>query len=84
MNVAYYLEEALYMENHEYSKQLQLEIKILEQKIISYQMDLIKVGSRYNALKIQEKWIKELGQDLENQLAEDVKQKAIYQKFLAS
>ena len=72
------------MENHEYSKQLQLEIKILEQKIISYQMDLIKVGSRYNALKIQEKWIKELGQDLENQLAEDVKQKAIYQKFLAS
>lgn len=65
-------------------KLLQQEMDNLDQKIVSYQMDLIKLGLKHNALKFQEEWIEKRSQELQNQLAEAVKQKTIYQNILAS
>ena len=66
------------------NKILQQEIENMDQKIMSYQMDLITLVSRHNTLTIQEKWIQKRSQELQDQLAEAVKQKAIYQEFQAS
>lgn len=65
-------------------KKLQQEMENIDQKIVSYQMELIKLGLRHNALKFQKEWIEERSQELQNQLAEAVKQKTIYQNILAS
>ena len=65
-------------------KLLQQEMDNLDQKIVSYQMELIKLGLKHNALKFQEEWIEKRSQELQNQLAEAVKQKTIYQNILAS
>lgn len=65
-------------------KLLQQEMDNLDQKIVSYQMELIKLGLRHNALKFQEEWIEKRSQELQNQLVEAVKQKTIYQNILAS
>ena len=63
-------------------KLLQQEMDNLDQKIVSYQMELIKLGLKHNALKFQEEWIEKQSQELQNQLAEAVKQKTIYQNIL--
>ena len=63
---------------------LKEEMENLDKKIVSYQMNLIKLGLRHNALKFHEKWIEERSQELQNQLAEAVKQKTIYQIIFAS
>lgn len=47
-------------------KLLQQEMDNLDQKIVSYQTALIKLGLRHNALKIQEEWIEEQSQELQN------------------
>ena len=65
-------------------KLLQQEMDNLDQKIVSYQMELIKLGLKHNALKFQEEWIEKRSQELQNQLAEAVKQKTIYKNILAS
>ena len=63
---------------------LKEEMEKLDKKIVSYQMNLIKLGLRHNALKLQEEWIEERSQELQNQLAETIKQKALYQNILVS
>ena len=72
------------MDCHDGMRVLKEEMENLDEKIVSYQMDLIKLGLRHNALKLHEKWIEERSQELQNQLAEAVKQKSIYQNILAS
>ena len=72
------------MDCHDGMRILKEELENLDEKIVSYQMELIKLGLRHNALKFHEKWIEERSQELQNQLAEAVKQKTIYQNILAS
>lgn len=72
------------MDCHDRMRLLKQEMENIDQKIVSYQMDLLKLGLRHNALKFQEEWIEERSQELQNQLAEAVKQKTIYQNILAS
>lgn len=47
-------------------KKLQQEMENIDQKIVSYQMELIKLGLRHNALKFQKEWIEERSQELQN------------------
>lgn len=72
------------MDCHDGMRILKEEMENLDEKIVSYQMNLITLGLRHNALKFHEKWIEERSQELQNQLAEAVKQKTIYQNILAS
>lgn len=52
------------MDCHDGMRLLKEEMKNLDQKIVSYQTALI--GLRHNALKIQEEWIEEQSQELQN------------------
>lgn len=72
------------MDCHDGMRILKEEMENLDEKIVSYQMDLITLDLRHNALKFQEEWIEERSQELQNQLAEAVKQNTIYQNILAS
>lgn len=72
------------MDCHDGMRILKEEMENLDEKIVSYQMDLITLDLRHNALKFHEEWIEERSQELQNQLAEAVKQNTIYQNILAS
>lgn len=54
------------MDCHGGMRILREEMENLDQKIVSYQMALIKLGLRHNALKFQEEWIEERSQELQN------------------
>ena len=54
------------MDCHDGMRILKEEMENLDEKIVSYQMDLIKLGLRHNALKFQEEWIEERSQELQN------------------
>ena len=54
------------MDCHDGMRILKEEMENLEEKIVSYQMDLITLGLRHNALKFQEEWIEERSQELQN------------------
>lgn len=58
------------MDCHDGMRILKEEMENLDEKIVSYQMDLITLDLRHNALKFQEEWIEERSQELQNQLAE--------------
>lgn len=63
-------------------KLLKDEMEDLDQKILFYQSELIKLGWQQTSLKVQEKWLQECSQKIQNDLKVTINQKEVYQSIL--